>query len=729
MIRLFIEDQELDVNQGFSNQITYAVDDLQNLDSKATAFSKTIILPGTANNNRLLGNIFEFGAANFTVDGVANVGYNFNASRSAKMRMEYNGVQVIKGTLRLLEIIVDGNLIDFEIALFGELGGFFAKLGNKKIEELNFSEYNHTYNVTNITNSWNNANAGSGYYYPLIDYGNVSTDKQNYDFRAFRPALFVKDILNKIITDNGYTWESNFFNTNFAKRLIVPNNQERLLINKTNVLNDIIGGSVFNNTSFPITNPSKFFQISSHIGDTFTVSSNLGPNGLPLSYWTYNAAGPDLFNYSLQLNGQVNFSVKANQGYNRVRFKIGIWKGVSGPSYTLLSESPMFEYGASNSNNSPKYFAFDYSLALNGQITLSNGELILIAPTFYNASGGITGSPNFNVTANNTSTFELVAPVPIFTTPTIGDTIPINDCLPVNIKQKDFFSSILKMFYLMVTEDKMKDRHFIIEPWVDFYDNNRTTYLDWSDKIQRDEPIRIKPMAELNARYYQLNYKSDNDWKNEEYRKLYNEGYGDRIYDNGFEFAKETDKTEVIFSATTLLGYTISNVAVDKIVSAIYKRSNGLEQQMASNIRILQAKKLTGYSNWFIQNRTPSTITNLSSALTTYGYAGHFDNPDAPNSDLNFGALKELYYTLVSGALSNNLFNAYYSSYMAEITDKDSRVITVKMRLTESDIYNLDFGRYILIDQVLYRLSKVIDYVPGELCKVQLLRVISTNYQ
>ena len=125
MIRLFIEDNELDVDQGFSNQITYAIDDLQNLDSKATAFSKTIVLPGTANNNRLLGNIFEFGSANFTVDGSANVGYNFNASRSAKMKMEYNGVQVIKGTLRLLEIVIDEGLIEYEIALFGELGGFF----------------------------------------------------------------------------------------------------------------------------------------------------------------------------------------------------------------------------------------------------------------------------------------------------------------------------------------------------------------------------------------------------------------------------------------------------------------------------------------------------------------------------------------------------------------------------------------------------------------------------
>jgi hypothetical protein len=702
MIRLFIEDQELDVNQGFSNQITYAVDDLQNLDSKATAFSKTIVLPGSANNNRLLGNIFEFGAANFTVDGAANVGYNFNASRSAKMKMDYNGVQVIKGTLRLLEIIVDGNLIEYEIALFGELGGFFAKLGNKKIEELDFAAYNHTYNVTNITNSWDNANAGSGYYYPLIDYGNVSTDKQNYDYRAFRPALFVKDILNKIITDNGYTWESNFFNTNFAKRLIVPNNQDRLTTVKTQALQATFGNS---NISLTTTNDPSPLTIFNLIGAFELV------NASQIKYIGINAT----LNYSIVFNGNIRiYSAFALylRGYVYTYIN-GILVTGSQSSFINISKSAgtydiPFNYTFSSS----------YNFATNDTI-----EIIFVPNPGQSNFGYAQFQPNYS-----TSLITVTSPVPIVLPAQLNDTISINSTLPLNIKQKDFFSSILKMFYLMVTEDKMKDRHFIIEPWVDFYDNNRTTYLDWSDKIQRDEPIRIKPMAELNARYYQLNYKPDNDWKNEEYRKLYNEGYGDRIYDNGFEFAKETDKTEVIFSATTLLGYTILNVAVDKIVSAIYKKNNGLEQQVASNIRILQAKKLTGYSSWYIQNRTSNSTSNLSSALTYYGYAGHFDNPDAPNVDLNFGATKELYYELASGALSNNLFNAYYSSYMAEITDKDSRVITVKMRLTESDVYNLDFGRYILIDQVLYRLSKIIDYSPGELCKVQLLRVISTNY-
>ena len=121
MVRIFIEGQELDVNEGFSQQITYAVDDLQNLDSKSTAFSKTIVIPGTSNNNKLFGNIFEFTNSNLTGDG-ANVGYNFNASKAAKVRLEINGLSAIKGVLRLLTIIHDGENIEYEIAIFGKDG-------------------------------------------------------------------------------------------------------------------------------------------------------------------------------------------------------------------------------------------------------------------------------------------------------------------------------------------------------------------------------------------------------------------------------------------------------------------------------------------------------------------------------------------------------------------------------------------------------------------------------
>lgn len=710
MIRLFIEDQELDVNAGFSNQITYAVDDLQNLDSKATAFSKTIVLPGTANNNRLLGNIFEFGAANFTVDVDDNVGYNFNASRSAKMKMEYNGVQVIKGTLRLLEIIIDGHLIEYEVALFGELGGFIAKLGNKKLEDLNFNQYNHTYDIATIMGTWNNYNQGYGYYYPLIDYGNVSNDKKNYDYKAFRPALFVKEIFDKIITGNGYTWESNFFNTDFAKRLIIPNNQKRLLVNRSRIFETDMQIMVGNSSTPNLLITSSGQEYNQYLYTTpfylglFTTSDNQ----------TFTWTGP---NTTVKINTRLNFSIKiarfGNVALTNQKYKVLVYKD-NGSTITQVGESNTFSVPWWNT------FPYTYNPAftINTQFAINTNDKIYFS--FYVTENGaqafISASTKDNIVINTAFS-------PILTPIELGDPVTLQYSIPKNIFQKDFFASILKMFYLMVTEDKTKERHLIIEPWVDFHNNDRTTFLDWSDKVDRSEPIRIKPMAELNARYYQLSYKSDNDWKNEAYRKLYNQGYGDRIYDNGFEFAKETDKTEVIFSATTLLGYG----GVDKVVSSIFKMNNAAEEQMDSNIRILQAKKLTGYSTWYITNGN-GTGVNLSGGITDVPYAGHFDDPDAPNSDLNFGATQELYYTLTAGALSNNLFNAYYSSYMAEITDKDSRVLTVKMKLTETDIYNLDFGRYILIDQVLYRLQKIVDYTPGELCKVELLRVISTNY-
>lgn len=234
MTRLFIEDYEMDIDKELVNRITYAIDDLEHLDSKSTSFTKTIVLPGTTKNNNLLGNIFDFNNSNFTFDSLNNVKYNFNASRLARCRIDVNGLQVIKGSFRLLEIVYNGSQVEYECAVFGELGGFISKVGNNRLEDLDFSNYDHSYTNTAITDSWDNANSGQGIYYPLIDIGEVSNGapygvaKKDYQYRTFRPALHVREYLDKIITNAGYTWESQFFNTDFFKRLIVPHNSKQL---------------------------------------------------------------------------------------------------------------------------------------------------------------------------------------------------------------------------------------------------------------------------------------------------------------------------------------------------------------------------------------------------------------------------------------------------------------------------------------------------------------------
>ena len=689
MTKIFIEGFELDLTQGLSNQLTFAIDDLNNLDSKATTFSKTIVLPGSTNNNKLLGNIFEFNNANFTIDEAPNVEYNFNASKSAACRIEVDGLEIVKGIFRLLEIIRDGENVEYECAVFGELGGLVTALGNKRLEDLDFSAYNHNYTYANITASWNTA-TGSGYCYPLIDYGNVSTGlygtaKKDFQYKTFRPALFVKEYFDKVMAAAGYTYTSSFLNTAFFKRLIIPNNAKALTTTSSTALN------VSNSTAYSLSdvpgNPDYFTPLS------FPTQTTLG------AFTTSN-------NYTFKYTGAVTLTGLVKLKINNVFYQN------SNNSLTIYIK-----------NKTQSTLIGTYIFTLEDDITIP--ELII--------EGNATINPNDEIECqlfyDNTFQFfiswdsiqftitaSLLIPVPI----NLSEAIVMNDTIPKGIFQKDFFTSVLKMFNLMVTEDKFNSKHLVIEPYVDFYTG---TILDWSDKLDRSKPIKIKPMSEATARYYELKWKQDNDFYNEDYRKKYNEGYGDRIFDNGLEFAKDSEKVDVIFAASTLYGIS----GEDKVFPAIYKKSNNntVEDPIEHIVRIMQVKKITGVASWNILNGA----TNLGSN-TTYLYGGHFDDPDAPNADLNFGATKELYFELAAGNLSNNLFNTYYSPYLAEITDKDSRLLSGNFKLTQLDIFNLDFAKFIYIDGGLYRLSKVIDYTAenNEVTKVELLRVINKTY-
>ena len=224
---LYIEGFKVDIDQKISVQLTYAIDDISSFSSRETGFSKTIVLPGTARNNQVFGFIYDLGSFNYELPGAANIGAIFNVAQTSRAELRLNGLLVLKGVFRITNIVKDKDIIEYEGAIFGELSGFIAQIGNGKLEELDFSDYNHTYTRDNIVNSWDNTD-GDGYYYPLIDHGTYSQDKKSYDYRTFRPALFVKEYIDKIFEAGGYTYESTFLNSNFFKRLIIPCNQKEI---------------------------------------------------------------------------------------------------------------------------------------------------------------------------------------------------------------------------------------------------------------------------------------------------------------------------------------------------------------------------------------------------------------------------------------------------------------------------------------------------------------------
>ena len=300
---IFLEGRRLDLSEDISMEFTYQIDDIREFATRETNFSKTIVLPGTSNNNKQFGYVFEFGSENFYESSQSNVGYNFNASKSAACVIYVDRVQIFQGSLRLLEMIVDNGTVEYEVSVFGELGGLVQAIGNAKLEQLDFSAYDTQWTVANIKQSWEYATGvqvsgvtvtgyypGSGLYFPLIDYGNLSVSKDDWDFRAMRPALYAKEIIDKIITNAGYTYDCDFFNSQLFRRLIIPNNQKSIR-NFTSL------GLKANADAATYTNVGNISWTEVNIGD-FSLNA-------PDTIFTYNSATAFTGTLYVELQGEV----------------------------------------------------------------------------------------------------------------------------------------------------------------------------------------------------------------------------------------------------------------------------------------------------------------------------------------------------------------------------------------------------------------------------------------
>jgi len=668
--QIFINNEELDLVKDIDAEFTFAIDDIADFGSKNTSFSKTINIAGSAQNNKVFGFIFDLGNSNFTNDANPNVGYDFNASKVAPCRIFVDGIQIFKGVLRLMEVVITGAAIDYQCSVYGDLGGFISALGNKRLEDLDFSEYDEDWTVANITGSWDNINA-SGVYYPLIDYGNLTTNNVDFQFKAFKPALYVKEYLQKIQEGSGYSWDFPLLDTNLFKRLVIPSNKAVISNPSSNAFNATADAATYNTDSYP----------------DFTVTT-AGDFTLVGNAYRYNGASSLPATITLELQGSILDVFPDPPPDTNVTISLQLNSG------SIVSQTVPIAFEPQGFSVSLTY---THTFATNDTIN----AYVSSEATQYSISQGI-----LKVEASSG------ADVPV----NYGESLLINNSIPKGVFQRDFFLSICKMFNLYVYDDQYDTNKIHIKPYIDFYDGS---FVDWSNKVDRSKPISIKPMSEINARYYQFKYKQDNDYYNENYRKKYNEGYGDLIYDTQFDFVKDTDSSEVIFAATVLF----QAETTDKIYPAIYKKSdnNTKTDPMDSVIRILQAKKITGRTSWKIKDGASDLVT-----LTSYGYAGHLDDPFSPTNDINFGAPKEVYFTTTTYP-TTNLFNAYYSDYMAEITDKDSKLLTCKILLNAADVLNLDFGKLVMIDNQLFRINKIEGYnsIDYNTSRIELLKVIT----
>lgn len=698
MTQLLIEGYELDIYEGIGALFTYQVDDVSSFAKKNTSFSKTITIPATAKNRKLLGFVEDLNINLNYSSGLPNVLTNYNAGVPANCIVLIDSIQVFKGIIRVLEITNTNGLVEYQCSVFGELGGFFFNLTNKYLSDLDFSAYDQAWTWANVSASWNNV--GSGAFFGLGDYGNcsITSSKHDWKYEAFRPAFFLQEYLNKIFDVSKYSVDmSALTGISWFNRLVIPHNQEELYL-----------PAILKATYTGANNYSQYFR------DTFTyVNGTTGD--------LYISFQLNLINYN-QIVGTTAVTVDLMRDGTPVASVTAQWFPTNPIGTSKLLQFAQLE--TSVLTNTEFYVRIQCNTTANFIVNQNAGILNVFDISSTTSTGATLFSSNISsqsmILYTLTPTwlrFEFNPTVTFYdtvTTARYGDYIDMNFSLPKNIKLTDFVTSVLKLFNCMIIEDKDVEKGLKIIPYIDYY-YPLPTAIDWSNKIDRKTAFKIKPMSELNARYYEFRYDVDSDWINTIYKEKYGIGYGEKIFDSEYQFSKDKSEAKVIFSPTPMF----TEHTNEKKFPIFWKSTdNGAtEGRMGTKIRLLFSKKLS-VTNWKMH------LDTSQHNFDQYGYMGHYNDPSSPIFDFNWETPRELYFSF-NREVPPNLFNSYWSAYLAEITHKDSKLLVANVYLTKIDIKNLDFSKPIYIDGVLFRLNKVVDYNSEQegLTKVELLKL------
>ncbi len=757
--QIVINNTQIDLLKDVSLNITKQLIDIQQPEQRKTDRTLTIDIPGSPGNDLLFGYIFE---VNMDL-GLPDAGQavkHFNPNKKAPVIIFIDSLTQLKGYCQLKDIVVEqGNKIEYKIVCYGEVGNLFANIDNQKdglgnvvngeLADLDLSEFDHIYHRGNIADSWETQiyengvttpfELGKGYVYPMIDYGyqkryTPGTAEDHWSVEQFKPAVYVKQYVDKIFERAGFTYTSNFFNSELFKRLIVPFNSEQFLLSKDEVGSRLFYAGLSSEliTDF-LPDPGSFSGISPIIFDIdsgTTYFDNSFQYDTATGIFTCNKTGKYQFRASVDCKVRNTSFTTYNYNYNDFNIVLSIVHRVSGVDRHLCSVNSNVYFAPQTHPVSVGHNITSIqktAVLLSSELTIKEGEQIFVAPIrldyLVSGSGGKYLSekrPGYKlITAATANTF-FANGVPNAKV-SEGEEVSLNSCIPTGIKQRDFLGSIIKAFNLYAEPNIDKDNDLIIEPRADYYTGQS---IDWTDKLDISKEFTISPMSALDAGEYHFKYVDDGDLLNKTYKDQFGRTYGDYSLKIDNDFVKSTKKIELIFAPTPL--FKELNDPNSRVLSYIaFADSKIPVTTKASKIRLLYYGGLKECERWQFDSSGFAPYP-----FDEYPYSGHLDDPYFSTFDLNFAPPFEVYYQSTSERLAKytnqNLFIKYWYSQITEITDVNSKLVDGWFYLTPSDINGLSFRKYYFIKDAYYRLLKVENYDPvfNKVTKCQFIKVL-----
>ena len=714
----------LDVSDNIPVPITYSVADVKVIGNRTASSTKSVILPGTKNNNQLFGQLFdvniEFGLAT----------YNIYKKQKCAIITD-NRIVLDNAYIQLVSVSKKNNIqtsedeILYEVIIKSQIFDFFTQIQNKYLEDLDFSRFNHEFSAAQINSAMSHTWV-DGYKYIIPFIGTGST----YNINELKPSIYAKQYWDDIHKESGYSYEWDSLDNEFVvfNKMIITANDT------SNRISDYIneGYSVKANNTVMV---NEFVTSGNNVNATFDkkirFNNEFDPaNKFDLSndWWVNPFTYPEKINIRFQLN------------YTEYLDNSAITDAISGGNSFMKTYLVIRDVVAMS----------DLSVTQIAEYTWGNGDLIVPASDAVELRN--SGQPIqvdvelTNLPLNTTLDFFIRYDIDVITlgaisieyrneilprstiieedaTPQLlieyasenvpfGFDYPMNTIIPKKIKQRDFIDSVIKMFNLYVEPSKENDRNLVYKRRDDFYDEGKI--LNWSNKLMQNMDQKVEFLSDLNFKTLTLTYKSDSDAANKVYTDATKEVYGQININFDTEWLKNNEKVELAFSPTPIG------------VSSWFGITPYLNYRENFNMRILIDNgpidsRFTVF-NYFI---TTPVIDFDFVVFTSYCPFTHLYNLFAPTYDINFGQIQ---YTFTNSSqifinspvfgpsfyywkyqsTDNNLYNLNYKRTYQQLNS--SRLLTAYFDLNEVDIATLSLADKVWCMNKYWLINTIVDY-------------------
>ena len=703
--------------------LSLSVDDFKNVAEKVQSYSKAFNLPATKRNNQIFDNIFEITRT--------NTGLNFNPYKRTKAILKQDGFLLFEGYLRMIDISDKSGEISYNVNLYSEVVALADVLGDKTFSDLNLTELDHGYNKLQIQYSWNDTGTSmtftnpntSGFRddyttlrYPFVDWthqilvGGSSGSAATNGFpeltkleTAFRPFINIKYLIDRIFQDVPFTYESAFFNTDDFKKLYMDFNWGGDTLPSPS---NIFVGTWKKSALVPSNNNAgayKELQLIPESSAGGLAGSTLPPNYNTSTYIITATSDNEIYDISYRFNIENTNGTSSNLVDCRWLHTIG---GVVQPDINFQQV---------NLGSNFHYYIGDLQIALNTGDTLScqwkgvNSRQLEAATNLSNAV--------FVVSSSTVTTESLLA-------------------LRGDIGQMDFIKGLMTMFNLVTLPDEDNPNNIKIEPYTDVFIPtatagntlaNRGITHDWTEKIDVTE-IKLMPLIDLNKNTIFKFVEDEEDYAFMNYKTATNHLYGSKKFKAGNEFNILAGEKEIIAEpfAATVVKPLMSQFS-DFVTPAVYSYNPEEEtsEGFDNSPRIMYNNGIKSDADGTFVSCTyyiPAQNGLTHSQADAFLQFSHLTSVPTITTDRDFHFGECQLLLSVGNPVNNNLFNLYWLPYYAELYNPDTRIMTIKVNLSPSDINTFKFNDKVFIKNRIFRVNKI-DYKPNDLATVEFILI------